>query len=96
MGSSLVFLGRMWIILLDRDGDGEQRFLFLFRFHAYVAAVVEHDLPAQIHTHSYRLCGGLGGEEGVEYLVDDGLLDTDAVVVDADAQQSLFAVGFCR
>ena len=59
----------MAILLLDRDGDGEHRFLFLFRFHAYVAAVVEHDLPAQIHTHSYRLCGGLGGEEGVEYLV---------------------------
>ena len=42
------------------------------------------DLLGEIESHARGLGRRLGGEEGVENLVDDALFDTDAVVVDLD------------
>ena len=42
--------------------------------------MVLDDLAAQVETYACSLVGGLGGEERVEYLVDDRRLDADAVV----------------
>ena len=49
----------------------------------YAAAVSLYYLPCEEETHSSSFSSCLGCEEGVEYLVDDSLLDADAVVVDA-------------
>ena len=42
--------------------------------------MVLDDLAAQVESYARSLAGGLGGEEGVEDLVELLLVDTDAVV----------------
>ena len=64
-----------------------------------------HNLAAQVESHAGSLGCGLGGEEGVENLPDDGFLDANAVVADAhfdditltdDIQGNLWHIGLTR
>ena len=49
------------------------------------AAVVLYDFVAEVESDTGGLAGGLRREEGVENLVDNGLLDADAVVAEYEA-----------
>ena len=51
--------------------------------------MVKHYLSAEVQAHTHCLGSGLGGEEWVKHIVDDGRLDADAIVVDADVYPTL-------
>jgi signal transduction histidine kinase len=68
--------------------DGKFSECVLFGLHRNGAFVVLHDFVAEVESHTGSLGRGLRGEEGVEDLVDDGLLDTYAVVKKAGKLQN--------